>query len=175
MTDQQQPAKRDAATVAGQSEGQPAQAMEAMIAARPVHGFRRNMGYRTTVWSERYSEVELRVDHRHDNNQGVVHGGVYAAMLDAAFGGAVAFCGIPGRRRLAVTINLLTTYMASAKQGILTAKGRVIGVEGRIATCAGEVVLDDGTVCATGSATFMYLHGSEQPDGIPAETRKAKP
>ena len=159
MTDQQQPAKRDAATVAGQSEGQPAQAMEAMIAARPVHGFRRNMG----------------VDHRHDNNQGVVHGGVYAAMLDAAFGGAVAFCGIPGRRRLAVTINLLTTYMASAKQGILTAKGRVIGVEGRIATCAGEVVLDDGTVCATGSATFMYLHGSEQPDGIPAETRKAKP
>ena len=76
--------------------------------------------------------------------------------------------------RLAVTIQLQTIYMASAKRGVLTASARVIGVEGRVATCEGEVRLDDGTLCATGSGSFLYLHGSEQPDGVPAEMRKRK-
>ncbi len=143
----------------------------AMIAARPVHGFRRNLGYTTTKWSDRFSEVQLVIDGRHDNSHGIVHGGVYAAMLDAAFGGAVAFCSVPGRTRLAVTITLQTIFMASAKSGTLTATGRVIGVEGRVATCVGEVRRDDGTLCATGTGSFMYLHGSEQPDGVPQEMR----
>ena len=61
--------------------------------------------------------------------------------------------------------------MASAKTGTLIATGRVIGVEGKVATCVGEVRRDDGTICATGSGSFMYLHGSEQPDGVPQEMR----
>ena len=146
--------------------------MNALIAMRPVHGFRRNLGYTTTKWAERFSEVQLTIDHRHDNSHGIVHGGVYAAMLDAAFGGAVAFCGTPGHMRSAVTITLQTIFMAPAKRGVLTATGRVLGVEGRVATCAGEIRLDDGTLCATGTASFMYLHGSEQPDGIPVPPRK---
>ena len=120
--------------------------MAAAIAERPVHGFRRMVGYRTTIWQERYSEVVLDIDPRHDNSHGIVHGGVYAALLDAAFGGAVAHCNVPGRTRLAVTISLQTTYLSSARSGVLTARGRVIGVEGKIATCAGEVTLDDGTL-----------------------------
>lgn len=148
--------------------------IEAIRAARPAHGFRRMLGYKTTVWRERYSEVELEIDSRHDNSHGIVHGGVYAALLDAAFGGAVAYCGVPGRIRLAVTIQLQTVYMAPAKRGVLTAKARVIGVEGRIATCEGEVLLDDGTLCATGTGSFMYLHGSETADGVPMEMRKKK-
>ena len=95
-------------------------------------------------------------------------------MLDAAFGGAVAFCGMPGRTRLAVTISLQTKYLSSARTGILTAKGRVVGVEGKVATCAGEVWLDDGTLCATGQGSFMYLRGSELPDGVPQEMRGKK-
>ena len=148
--------------------------MAAAIAKRPVHGFRRTIGYKTTVWSDRYSEVTLETDSRHDNSHGIVHGGVYATLLDAAFGGAVAFCGTPGRTRLAVTITLQTTYMKPARRGILTAKGRVLGVEGKVATCAGEIWLDDGTLCATGQGSFIYLHGSEQPDGVPVEMRQHK-
>ena len=151
----------------------PEQMAEA-IAKRPVHGFRRTIGYKTTVWAERYSEVILEIDGRHDNSHGIVHGGVYATLLDAAFGGAVAFCGVPGRTRLAVTITLQTKYLSSARRGVLTAKGRVIGVEGKVATCAGEVWLDDGTLCATGQGSFMYLHGSEQPDGVSVEMRGRK-
>jgi uncharacterized protein (TIGR00369 family) len=143
---------------------------------RPIHGFRRTIGYETKVWAERYAEITLAIDGRHDNSHGMVHGGIYAAMLDAAFGHAVAFCGTPGRTRLSVTITLQVTYLAPAKSGVLTAKGRVLGVEGRVATCRGEVWLDDGThagtLCATGVASFMYKPGSEAPDGVPMAARK---
>lgn len=181
MTDQ----RREADRPGTHAEKAPEQAPDEMAAAgaaladkistvRPIHGFRRMMGYRTTVWRDRYSEVELVIDDRHDNSHGIVHGGVYAALLDAAFGGAVAYCGVPGRTRLAVTIQLQTVYMAPARRGVLRASARVIAVEGRVAVCEGEVRLDDGTLCATGTASFMYLHGSEQPEGVPVEMRKRK-
>jgi uncharacterized protein (TIGR00369 family) len=138
---------------------------------RPIHGFRRTVGYQTKVWAERYAEITLAIDGRHDNSHGMVHGGIYAALLDAAFGHAVAFCSTPGRTRMSVI-----TYLAPAKAGMLTAKGRVLGVEGRVATCAGEVWLDHGTqnatLCATGQASFMYKSGSEAPDGVPMSVRK---
>lgn len=166
MTDAQEPPRKDGA-------GKP-------NLGRPIHGFRRTIGYESKVWAERYGEVTLAIDGRHDNSHGMVHGGIYAALLDAAFGHAVAFCSTPGRTRLAVTITLQITYLAPAKSGVLTAKGRVLGVEGRVATCAGEVWLDDGagnathnpTLCATGVASFMYKPGSEAPDGVPMSVRK---
>jgi uncharacterized protein (TIGR00369 family) len=151
-------------------------AADAPNLGRPIHGFRRTVGYQTKVWAERYGEVTLAIDGRHDNSHGMVHGGIYAALLDAAFGHAVAYCSTPGRTRLAVTITLQVTYLAPAKSGVLTAKGRVLGVEGRVATCAGEVWLEDGTpnatLCATGVASFMFKPGSEAPDGVPMSVRK---
>ena len=139
---------------------------------RPALGFRQTIGYRTTVWRHCYSEVQLALDPRHDNTLGLAHGGVYCTLLDVAFGGAVAFCGIPGRARVAVTVSLQTKFLSAARRGTLTAKGRVIAVEGKVATCEGEIVLDDGTLCATGTASFLYLLGSEAPDGIPEAMRK---
>jgi uncharacterized protein (TIGR00369 family) len=143
---------------------------------RPIHGFRRTVGYQTKVWAERYAEITLAIDGRHDNSHGMVHGGIYAALLDAAFGHAVAYCSTPGRTRMSVTITLQITYLAAAKTGVLTAKGLVLDVNGRVATCRGEVWLDDGTpdgvLCATGVASFMYKPGSEAPDGVPMADRK---
>lgn len=141
---------------------------------RPMHGFRRMMGYETKSFAERFGEVTLKIDARHDNSHGIVHGGVYAALLDAAFGHAVAYCGTPGRTRLAVTIDLHTTYLAPARAGVLTATARVLDVNGRVATCAGEVRLDDGTLCATGQANFLYKPGSEAPEGVPLSARRQK-
>lgn len=137
-----------------------------------LHGFRRLVGYQTKVWTERYAEMTLTIDGRHDNSHGIVHGGIYASLLDSAFGHAVAYCGVPGRTRLAVTISLQTTYLSPAGAGTLTASGRVISVDGRVATCTGEIRLDDGTLCAIGHAIFMYRSGSEQPDGVPISDRK---
>jgi uncharacterized protein (TIGR00369 family) len=140
---------------------------------RPVHGFRRIVGYETRVWRHRYAEIALAIDGRHDNSHGNVHGGVYCTLLDSAFGHAVAFCGVPGRTRLAVTITLQTTYLAPAKAGLLVAKAWVLDVTGRVATCRGEIWVNETTLCATGQSSFMYMPGSEAPDGVPMSARRA--
>ncbi len=139
---------------------------------RPIHGFRRTLGYETKVWADRYAEIALAIDARHDNSHGNVHGGVYCTLLDAACGHAVAWCGVPGRTRLAVTITLQTTYLAPAKSGVLVAKAWVLDVNGRVASCRGEVWLDEKILCATGQASFMYMPGSEAPEGVPVAARR---
>jgi len=129
--------------------------------------FRKLVGYTTRAWSDNYGEVELAVDERHANSLGIVHGGVFVTLLDAAMGHAVGFCRVPGNVRSAVTVSLTTTFLAQAKDGRLIARGRVVGVSGRIATVSGEVVDEGGQICCTGQGSFMYLPGSEHPDGVP--------
>jgi uncharacterized protein (TIGR00369 family) len=131
-----------------------------------IGGFRRLLGYRTGVWRLDYAEIVMDIEPKHLNSLGYLHGGVYTTLLDAAFGHAVCFCVTDGNAREAVTVSLLTTYLAPAKAGLIMARGRVIGVEGRVATVTGDVVLPDGTLCARGQASFYYMAGSEKPEGV---------
>lgn len=129
--------------------------------------FRQLVGYRTQAWREGYGEIVLDIRDDHMNSLGIVHGGVYAALLDAAFGQAACWCAVEGNVRSAVTVSLNTVFLAAVKSGRLVGYGRVERVEGRVATITGEIVADDGTICATGQAAFMYMPGSEHRDGVP--------
>ena len=51
-------------------------------------GFRALVGYKAVVWRRDYAEVELEIDDRHMNSLGILHGGVYMTMMDAAMGHA---------------------------------------------------------------------------------------
>jgi uncharacterized protein (TIGR00369 family) len=134
-------------------------------------GFRNLVGYRTKGWREGYGEIHLDIMPHHLNMLGFVHGGVYATILDAALGHAVAWCGVPGNRRAAVTVSLTTTYLAGAKTGTLIAIGRLLHIEGRIATCTGEIRDPSGALFVRGQASFMYLPGNERPEGMPRATK----
>ena len=104
---------------------------------------------------------------QHLNSIGIVHGGIYAALLDVALGHAVAFCTVPGNFRFSTTVSLTTNFLKGAKGGVLTAIGRIDGVEGRIATGSGEVRDEAGELCAVAQASFLYFPGSERPEGVP--------
>lgn len=147
--------------------GEPLQSDRAPDGSSKANRFRQLVGYRTRQWSEGYGEIELVIDGRHANSLGIVHGGVFATLLDAAMGHAVAYCRIDGNVRSAVTVSLTTTFLAPAKHGTLIARGRVAGISGRLATVSGEVRDGDGNICAAGQGSFMYLPGSEHPDGVP--------
>ena len=135
-------------------------------------GFRTHVGYTTKVWRDGYGEVELVLAERHMNVMGRAHGGVYATILDAALGQATGWCSVPGNARFAVTLSLTVSYLDGAEAGqTLTAIGRVLATEGRIATCTAEVVDEAGRICATGQASFMYRPGSEKPEGVPVKRR----
>jgi len=130
-------------------------------------GYRTLLGYRTTAWREAYGEIELVIGPQHLNSIGLVHGGVYASLLDVALGSAVSFCAVPGHARYSTTVSLTTTFLKGASSGVLRAVGRVEAVEGRLATASGQVTDDNGTLLAVGQATFLYFPGSEHPDGVP--------
>jgi uncharacterized protein (TIGR00369 family) len=130
-------------------------------------GYRQLIGYRTKVWREGHGEVELAIGPQHLNSIGIVHGGIYAALLDVALGHAAAFCTVPGNFRFSTTVSLTTNFLKGAKGGVLTAIGRIDGVEGRIATGSGEVRDEDGELCAVAQASFLYFPGSERPEGVP--------
>jgi uncharacterized protein (TIGR00369 family) len=134
--------------------------------------YRQMIGYTTKVFEDRYGEVELVLRPEHMNSLGVVHGGVYMTLLDAAMGHACAWCAVPGNVRSALTVTLTTTFLATAKGQRLVGRARVLRVDGRMATLTGEVVDEDGAVCVAGQGSFMYLPGSENPEGLPRKAVK---
>jgi uncharacterized protein (TIGR00369 family) len=134
---------------------------------RKRSGWRGLIGYRTRAWREGYGEVELAVGPQHMNSIGMVHGGVYATLLDVALGHAVGFCTVPGHARYSTTVSLTTTYLKGARAGVLTATGRINGVSGRLVTGTGEVHSEAGELLAAAQASFLYFPGSERPEGVP--------
>lgn len=130
-------------------------------------GFRTLLGYRTRVWADNYGEVELDLGPQHMNSIGIAHGGVYATMLDAAFGHAVSYCSVPGNARYSTTVSLTTTFLKGAKAGKLIASAKVDGIDGRLATCTGEIRDEAGTLLAVAQGSFLYFPGSETPEGLP--------
>ena len=134
---------------------------------RKRSGFRDHIGYRTKAWRDGYGEVELVVGPQHLNSVGIVHGGVYMSMLDVALGHAVSFCTVPGNFRFSTTVSLTTSFLKGAKSGVLTAVGRIDGIQGRLATGTGEVRDEAGDLCAVAQASFLYFPGSERPEGVP--------
>ncbi len=139
---------------------------------RKRSGFRTLVGYTTKAWREGFGEVELVIGPQHLNSIGVVHGGIYAALLDVAMGHAVSYCAVPGNARYSTTVALTTSFLKGIDQGVLSAVGQVDGIEGRIATCTGEVRNAEGALLATGQGSFLYFPGSERPDGVPRRPRR---
>jgi len=132
-----------------------------------ISGFRTLVGYRVVVWRENYAEMELRLGPSHLNSIGIAHGGVYMTLLDAACGHAVSWCPVPGHVRRCATLALTTHFVAPAKHGIIRAIGRLVGIEGRTATCSGEVLDEAGKTVALGRGSFHYFAGSERVEGVP--------
>jgi uncharacterized protein (TIGR00369 family) len=134
---------------------------------RARSGFRQLVGYRTKAWREGYGEVELVIGPQHLNSVGIVHGGIYTSLLDVALGHAVAYCTVPGNFRFSTTVTITTSFLKGAREGVLTATGRIVGGQGRLVTGTGEVRDGTGELCAVAQASFLYFPGSERPEGVP--------
>ncbi len=99
--------------------------------------------------------MEVRLEEKHLQPFGAVHGGVYASLIDAATFWAV-FTAIDEGLGM-TTVELKTNYLAPASTGILRAAGKGIKV-GRT-LCLGEATVTDGDgrLLAHGTATMMII------------------
>jgi acyl-CoA thioesterase len=83
------------------------------------------------------AKVRMRIEKRHINGHGSVHGGAIFTLADMAFALASNSHGIP-----AAAINAHNSYVKSATSGILYAEGAETSLSPKIATYS-VIVTDD--------------------------------
>jgi uncharacterized protein (TIGR00369 family) len=105
------------------------------------------------VWGE--SRLEIAVEEKHFQPFGMVHGGVYASVVDAAAFWAV-YPQIDDDFGV-TTVELKLNYLAPTSSGSLIAKGKSIKVGKSI--CLAEAWVEDetGKLIAHGTETMMVL------------------
>ncbi len=103
------------------------------------------------------SLLEVRIDNKHLQPYGVVHGGVFASILDASAFWAM-FTELEEGINL-TTVELKINYLAPASDGILIAEGRSIKI-GRT-LCLGDATIRNkhGKILAHGTETAMIIKG----------------
>ena len=98
-------------------------------------------------------ELRLELERHHLNPGGIAHGGVAAAMLDAAIG--LALRTRIGMDRTHVTLQLNVNYLRPIATGTLVARGQAVRSGERVGYGEGSLEDADGTLLARANATFM--------------------
>lgn len=130
--------------------------------------FQKLVNYRVVEVREGYARVELDLDERHINRNGVLHGGALTTLIDVAGGRCGTFCSVPGHHRRGVTVSLTTGFHRGVRHGRLIAEARQMDTgTRRIYTATIEVRNEAGLLVGTGHGTYKYMRGSEKPEGVP--------
>jgi uncharacterized protein (TIGR00369 family) len=87
----------------------------------------------------------------------IVHGGMVAALLDTAMGGACWT--LMAEDEDFLTADLRTEFHRSARQGILRAEGRVVQRNRRVVFCAAELFQDDVLVASARCTQIVRSDG----------------
>lgn len=114
------------------------------------------LGYVSHLYSDR-CETVLTIDERHINRGGVVHGGVYATIMDTAAGFAASKAWSKDASQPIVTLSLTTNYLDVVREGTLRAIARIEKAGGSIAYVAAETRSEDGRLIATAKGVFKRM------------------
>ncbi len=139
------------------------------IAAR-LGGFHQEVGFRIDLRASRRGQVTVtgKVEPRHLNINGVVHGGVYATILDTAMGGAVVTLLRDGETT--ATTSIYVEFLRAAREGAtLTARGAVLRRGRHVAFAEGNLTDSDGTRLSQARGTW-YIWSAEDRSPPPASS-----
>ncbi len=135
-------------------------------------GFHQEVGFR--VLAEKsghgFCTVSGKVERRHLNINGVVHGGVYATILDTAMGGSVVSLLVDDETT--ATTSLYVEFLRAAREGeVLTARGRVLRRGRHIAFAEGDLVGADGERFSQAHGTWYIWSATERAQAQAARAR----
>lgn len=128
---------------------------------QPYSGYQALIGWVVTERQPGTVTLALELTEHHLNLSDFVHGGVLASLLDTAMSFAGLYSPDPKVVRKAVTLSMTTTFVSPAREGTLTAIGRVRGGGRKTFMSSGEVFDADGNLIAFGEGTFRLRSGSE--------------
>ena len=131
-------------------------------------GFHHEVGFRIIPEKSGHGfcTVAGRVEHRHLNINGVVHGGVYATILDTAMGGSVV--SLLNEQETTATTSLYVEFLRAAREGeVLSARGDVLRRGRHVAFAEGELVGSAGERLSQARGTW-YIWSSADRSSPPA-------
>jgi len=141
---------------------------------RAAHqGFHHEVGFRVDAAQSGpgFCTVTGRVERRHLNINGVVHGGVYATILDTAMGASVVTTLGPGETT--ATTSLYVEFLRAAREGAtLVARGQVLRRGRHIAFVEGELKDADGDRLSQGHGTWYIWSAGDRPPASPPRRRR---
>ena len=105
-----------------------------------------------------YARMEFVIEEIHLRPGGVVHGGVFATVLDTVTGYAGYLVALPGSEVLTMQLNVNMTATAKLGERVI-ATAKAIHSGRRTAVVLGELRRDDGKLLASGSATLFFVKG----------------
>lgn len=104
------------------------------------------------------AHIEIELSEKHLQPFGVVHGGVFASLIDAAAFWALYY-DIEDETAGVTTVDLKLNYLAPATTGRLIARGRQIKMGKTLGYAEAEVTAEDGRILAHGTSTVIILPG----------------
>jgi uncharacterized protein (TIGR00369 family) len=125
----------------------------------PVHiPFVAELGCELQRFADGEAEITLDVSERHTNSFGVAHGGLLMTLLDVAMAHAARSRNLsqPDGGPGLVTIEMKTSFMRPG-QGRIRVIGRVLQSTISLAFTEGQVLDEQGQLCAHATATFKFL------------------
>jgi len=134
------------------------------MSERPANdGMWFELGVRDGAFGKGKASLSLVVEERHLNKGGVLHGGIYAMMLDKALGSALISV-LPENEWCATTM-LNTSFISPAFEcGVVEAHGRLIKRGRNVAHLEGEVLGEGGKLLAKASGTWAIWQS--KPDSM---------
>jgi len=134
------------------------------------HGFHHEVGFSVdrSESGPGHCTVLGRIEPRHLNINGVVHGGVYATILDTAMGASVLSTLAPGET--AATISLTVEFLRAAGNGsLLRARGQLLRRGRHIAFAEGDLRDAEGERLGRAHGTWYIWSG--EPEVRPGRRR----
>jgi uncharacterized protein (TIGR00369 family) len=117
--------------------------------------FARLLGIELDDISSGTATLGLKVREQLMQNQGVVHGGVIASLIDTAT--AFAIISLLAPRERVTTVDLTVSYLRPLTEGRVTAVARVLRTGRRLFVVSAEVFDKDGKLATTALSTYMKL------------------
>lgn len=157
-------------------EPRPTRPIPDLFRAARRGGFHQEVGFRVVPEKSGrgFSTVAGRVEHRHLNINGVVHGGVYATILDTAMGASVV--SLLTTEETTATTSLYVEFLRAAREGdTLSARGHVLRRGRHIAFAEGNLVGADGVTLSQARGTWYIWSEAERSTGpLPGPTRRRR-
>lgn len=119
--------------------------------------FNAHVGYRLVDWGHGRARIELDVEPRHLNVQGIGHGGVLLSLLDSACGACGSLEPPPAPRSLSVTLSLSANFVHAMRGKKLVAEAKMTGGGRKIYFADATVSDEAGELIATASGTFKRV------------------